>query len=80
MSDSVTPQTIANQAPLSMRFVHEICPILEWVAISFSWDLLHLGIKPVSPALQADLPLNHQRSHIFLLDEFNTGKAENFLN
>ena len=28
--------------------------ILEWVAISFSRDLSHPGIKPVSPALQAD--------------------------
>ena len=42
--------------------VHEIIParILEWVAISFSrgsspWvDLPNLGIKPGSPALQAD--------------------------
>ena len=28
--------------------------ILEWVAISFSGDLPHPGIKPGSPALQAD--------------------------
>ena len=28
--------------------------ILEWVAISFSRDLPHLGIEPGSPALQAD--------------------------
>ena len=28
--------------------------ILEWVAIPFSRDLSHPGIKPVSPALQAD--------------------------
>ena len=28
--------------------------ILEWVAISFSKDLSDLGIKPRSPALQAD--------------------------
>ena len=27
--------------------------ILEWVAIPFSRDLHHLGIKPTSPALQA---------------------------
>ena len=36
---------------------------LEWVAISFSWDLPDPGIEPVSPALQADsLPLNFQGS------------------
>ena len=28
--------------------------ILQWVAISFSGDLPHPGIKPRSPALQAD--------------------------
>ena len=28
--------------------------ILEWVAIPFSGDLSHLGIKPTSPALQTD--------------------------
>ena len=37
-----------------------LCPwilqagILEWVAISFSTDVLNPGIKPRSPALQAD--------------------------
>ena len=28
--------------------------ILEWVAISFSWDLPDPGIEPRSPTLQAD--------------------------
>ena len=28
--------------------------ILEWVAIPFSGDLPHLGIQPMSPALQVD--------------------------
>ena len=42
--------------------------ILEWVAISFSWDLPNSGIETVasamSPALQADsLPLSYQGSH-----------------
>ena len=34
-------------------FVHGIflARILEWVAISFSWDIPDPGIKPVSPAL-----------------------------
>ena len=60
LSDSVTLWTVAHQAHLSMRF--------------FRWDYWsrlpfpppgHLpdpGIKPVSPALQADsLPTEHQR-------------------
>ena len=36
--------------------VHEIfqARTLEWVAISFSGDLTNPGIKPGSPALQAD--------------------------
>ena len=34
--------------------------ILEWVAISFSRGIFPTGIKPASPALQADsLPLSH---------------------
>ena len=34
--------------------------ILEWMAISFFKDLPHPGIKPSSPALQADsLSLSH---------------------
>ena len=35
--------------------------ILDWVAISFSGDLPNPGIKPKSPALQADsLPIRYQ--------------------
>ena len=35
----------------------------EWVAISFSRDLVNPGIKPLSPAFQEDsLLLSHQRS------------------
>ena len=38
--------------------------ILEWVAISFSGDLPGLGIKPTSPALQADsLPSEPPGTH-----------------
>ena len=50
----VTPWTIAHKAPLSMGFPIQI---LQWVAISFSWDLLPPGIKCrslASPALWAD--------------------------
>ena len=43
--------------------VHSQARILEWFAISFSRDLSNPGIKPSSPASQADtLPLSHQRS------------------
>ena len=48
--------------------------ILEWIAISFSWDLLHPGIKPMSPVLycQVDsLLLNHQGSPQFLSNRSN---------
>ena len=44
--------------------------ILEWVAILFSRDLPHPGIKPPSSALQADsLPLSHLGSPQLGLDE-----------
>ena len=37
--------------------------VLEWLAISFSGDLPDPGIKPRSPALQADSLGSHQGSH-----------------
>ena len=52
MSDSVIPQTVARQAPLSMEFSRQEywsglpCPSPE--------DLSDLGIELGSPALQAD--------------------------
>ena len=49
-----TPWTIAHKAPLSMGFPIQI---LQWVAISFFWDLLPPGIKCrslASPALWED--------------------------
>ena len=37
--------------------------ILEWLPFPSSGDLPNPGVKPTSPALQADsLPLNHQGS------------------
>ena len=51
MSDSVTPQTVAHQAPLSMGLSSQeywsglLFPLLE--------DLPDPGIEPGSPALQA---------------------------
>ena len=45
------PRTVALQAPLSMGFFP--ARILEWVAFSFSGDLLNPEIKPLSPASPA---------------------------
>ena len=43
--------------------------VLEWVAISFSGDLLHPGIKPGSPALQVgSSQMSHQGSSLHLLE------------
>ena len=57
LSDSLWPHghkeswSIACQAPLSMEFSRQE----YWSALRFpSWDLPDLGIKPASPALQAD--------------------------
>ena len=60
MSDSfATLWIIARQAPLSMGF-----PRQEYwgeLPLPSPGDLLNPGIKPTSPALQADsLPLSHQ--------------------
>ena len=48
----VTPWTIALQAPLSIEFSSEEC----WSGLPFPppGDLPDPGIKPASPALQAD--------------------------
>ena len=63
MSDSVTPWTVACHAPLSKG-----CPRQEsWSGLPFpsAGDLPEPGIKPGSPALQADtLPSEHQGIHI----------------
>ena len=56
----VTPWTVAQEAPLSTEVKNSVARILEWVAISFSRgssqprDSPDPGIKPGSPALQAD--------------------------
>ena len=52
MSDSVTPWTVALQAPLSMGFFQ--ARTLEWVVISFSRGYSRPRIEPKYPALQAD--------------------------
>ena len=50
-SDSVTPWTVAHQAPLSMGFSRQE----YWSRLPFPspGDLLHPGIKPMSPASPA---------------------------
>ena len=56
-----TPWTLARQAPLSMGFSRQE----YWSGLPFPapGDLPYLGIKPASPALQADsLLLSHQGS------------------
>ena len=52
MSDSATPWTVAYQAPPCMGFSRQE----YWSALPFPspGDLLHPGIEPGSPALQAD--------------------------
>ena len=52
MSDSATPRTVACQAPLSMGFSRQE----DWSGLPFPspGDLPDPGIKPGSPALQAD--------------------------
>ena len=50
--DSVTPWTVAHQAPLSMGIFQ--ARILEGVAIPSFRGLPDPGIPPRSPALQAD--------------------------
>ena len=57
-----TPGTVACQAPLSMVFPSQE----EWSGLPLPSpeDLPHLGIKPTSPALQADsLPLSYRGSY-----------------
>ena len=52
LSDSVTPWTVARQAPLSMEFSRQE----YWSGLPFPspGDLPDPGIKPGCPALQAD--------------------------
>ena len=62
MFNSVTPQTIACQAPLSMRFSRQE----YWNGLLFPspGDLPNPGIKPRTTALQVDsLPAEPQGKH-----------------
>ena len=63
--DSATPWTSARQAPLSRRF----CRQGYWSGLPFPspWDPPNPGIKPRSPALQADSLPAEPLSFILLL-------------
>ena len=60
MSDSVTPWTIARQAPLSMEFSRQE----YWSGYPFPspWGLPNPGIEPRSPTLKILYYLSHQGS------------------
>ena len=61
MSDSAAPQTVARQAPLSMGFSKQ--EYWSGLPLLSPEDLPNPGIKPWSPALQADsLPFELQGS------------------
>ena len=71
VSNSVTPKTIALQAPLSMEFSRQEC----WSGWPFPspGDLPNPGIEPGSPALQADallseLPGNSRHCNWYLFN------------
>ena len=54
---SVSPWTVAHQAPVSVRFPRQE----YWSGLPFptTGHLPHPGIKRVSPALADSLPLSH---------------------
>ena len=67
VSNSVTPQTVGHQAPLSMGFSRQE----YWSRLPFpsARHLPNPGIKPRSPALQADsLPSGVQGSELDTTD------------
>ena len=70
MSDSVTPWTVASQAPLSMGFSRQ--EYWSGLPLPSPGDLFNPGVKPeslMSLALQADsLLLSHQGSLYFFLE------------
>ena len=53
VSDSLRPQTVASQAPLSVGFARSECQSGQ--PFPSPQDLPNPGIKPRSPTLQADL-------------------------
>ena len=75
----VTPRTVAYQVPPSMGFSRQA----YWSGLLFPslGDLLHTGIKSVSPALQADsLPPSHLGSSDYHWDNWETNKQKESIN
>ena len=68
----MTPWPVAQQAPLSMEFSRQE----YWSCLPFPspGNLPDPGIKPGSPALQADsLPSEYQESPKMVVDDKNAG-------
>ena len=63
MSDSVTPWTVALQAPLSMGFPRQE----YWSGLPFPspGNLSNPGIKPVSLALAGIFPVSPGKLHLY---------------
>ena len=68
VSDSATPWTVARQAPLSMGFSRQG----YWSGLPFPYpgDLPYPGIKPRSPALQADALLSEPAGNQINVETF----------
>ena len=62
-SNSATPWTVAQQAPLSTRFSGQ--EYWNGLPCPFPGDLPDPGIKPGSPALHADSPLSEPPGKLF---------------
>ena len=70
MFDSATVWTVAHQVPLFMEFFRQE----YWSGLPFlsPGDLPDPGIKPPSPALQADsLPLSHLGSPLLITKHYS---------
>ena len=71
------PQSLGDCSPLGAS-VHGILQarILEWFSIPFSRDFSDSGVKPRSPALQADSlpsePPGKPISHVFVVNWFSS--------
>ena len=76
VSNSMTPQTAARQAPLSMEFSRQE----YWSGLPFPspGDLPHPGIKPRAPGLQADSlpsePLG--KPYVFVILRYKESNSE----
>ena len=67
--------TVAHQAPLSMGILQ--ARIVEWLPCPLPGDLSNSGLKPWSPALQADFLPSEMKYTNFLTTEW-FGYFDNF--